>query len=86
VWALLKKLLAAQELRTNDFDGIATRDEFWFPNISVSSKIFAHSGANVISRRRQDFSAKEPRITPLLTARKLIALNVMPKRRKYNQL
>jgi hypothetical protein len=48
-----------QESETNDFDGIATGDECWFQHTTASSKMFARSAADVISRTRQAVGAKK---------------------------
>jgi hypothetical protein len=48
-----------QESETNDFDGIATGDEFWFQHTTASSKMFARSAVNVIPRTRQAVGANK---------------------------
>jgi hypothetical protein len=49
-----------QGLETDDFDSIAKGDEFWFRHTTASSKMFAHSAADVILRTRQAVGAKKP--------------------------
>jgi hypothetical protein len=83
--ASIEMLRILQESEANDFNGVTTSDEFWFQYISLSSKMFSRSPADVIPRTRQAIGAKKIMITVFFTARKLIVLDVMPKGWKYNQ-
>jgi hypothetical protein len=46
-------LMVLQESETNNFDGIATGDQFWFQHTTASSKMFSSSAAGVIPRPGQ---------------------------------
>jgi hypothetical protein len=61
-----------QELETNDFDGVATGDEFWFQHITASAKMFARSAADVIPMLRQAIGAKKTMTTAFFTAKNLL--------------
>jgi hypothetical protein len=61
-------------------------DESWFQYIYPSSEMFARSPADVILWTPQAIGANKIMITLFFTARKLSALDVMPKGWKYNQL
>jgi hypothetical protein len=75
-----------QESETNDFDGIATGDEYWFEHTTSSSKMFASSAADVILRTRQAVGVKQTLIAVFFTATKLIMLDVLPRGSRFNQL
>jgi hypothetical protein len=79
-------LKIVQESETNDFDGIATGDELWFQHRTASSKMFAPSAADVFPRTRQAVGTKTTMITVFFTAKKLIVLDVLPRRSIFNQL
>jgi hypothetical protein len=70
----------------NDFDSIATGDESWFQHTTESSKMFARSAADVIPRTRQVLSVKKAMITVLLTAKKHIVSEIVPRVSPFNQL
>jgi hypothetical protein len=53
VEAATEMLRILQESEITDFDSIATSDESWFQHTTASSKLFAHSVADVIPRTRQ---------------------------------
>jgi hypothetical protein len=48
-----------QESEANDFDGIATGNQFWFPHIMTSSKMLIRSEAYLIPKTRQGVGAKK---------------------------
>jgi hypothetical protein len=72
------------ESETNDFNGIATGDKSWFQHTTESSKMFARSAADVISRTRQAVGAAKTMITVFFTAKKLIMFNVLPRGSTFN--
>jgi hypothetical protein len=68
----------------NDFDGIATGDEFWCQYLCASSEMSARSRSNVVSRTTQAIGTTKAMITVFFTASKLIVLDVLPKGRNFN--
>jgi hypothetical protein len=79
-------LKVLQESETNDIDGIATGDESWFQHTAASSKMFAHSAADVITRVRQAVGANKTMITVFFTVKKLTVLSVPLRGSTFNQL
>jgi hypothetical protein len=86
VEASKETLRILQESETNDFDGIATGDESWFQHTTASSKMFTRPAAAVIPRTPQGVGANKTMITVVLTIKKLIMFDVLPRGSTFNQL
>jgi hypothetical protein len=59
VEALKTILRVLQDVESNDFEGIAAGDEFWFRYCDPSSTMFARAPSEVIPRTRQTIGAKK---------------------------
>jgi hypothetical protein len=86
VEAAKELLRILQEVEMNDFDSIAAGDEFWSQHITVSSKMFARSAADVIPRTRPAIGAKTTMSTVFFTPEKLVMFDVLPRCSTFNQL
>jgi hypothetical protein len=52
-------LRVLQDAESNDFEGIATGDEFWFTYCYPSSTMFVRAPSEVIPRMQQTIGAKK---------------------------
>jgi hypothetical protein len=68
----------------HNFKGIRTGDESWFLYITYGDLMFATSVREVVSRTKQNISAKKTMITIFFTPTRLLALDFLPKGTKFN--
>jgi hypothetical protein len=76
----------ACESEEKHFEGTARGDESWFQCSYPSSKMFARSPTDVTPRMRQATGAQKTMITMFVTGCQLVALEILPKGSKFNQL
>jgi hypothetical protein len=69
----------------HNFKGITTGDESWFLYTTYGDSMFATSAREVVSRTKQNISAKKTIITIFFTSTQLLVLNCLPKGTKFNQ-
>jgi hypothetical protein len=60
VEAAKEMLRVLQESEMNDFDSIATGDEFWFQCTMEFSKMFARSAGDIVPRTQHAVGARKP--------------------------
>jgi hypothetical protein len=80
VEALAEMLRILHESEENPLEGIAIGDESWFQYSYLSSKPFARWLTNVIPRTRKAIGMNQTMITIFFTRRKLIMLEILPKK------
>lgn len=77
-----------EELRNdaqNNYEHICTGDESWYIWLNQSSSMFAQSREKVDLRIRQTISSKKTLITIFFTGTNLIAIDDLPKGRRFTQ-
>jgi hypothetical protein len=69
----------------HNFEGITTGDEWWLLYTTYGDSMFATSAREVVSRTKQNISAKKNIVTIFFTSTRLLVLNFLPKGTKFNQ-
>jgi hypothetical protein len=69
----------------HNFEGITTANESWFLCTTYGDSMFVTSAREVVSRTKQNISAKKTMVTIFLTPTRLSVLNFLPKGTKFNQ-
>jgi hypothetical protein len=69
----------------HNFEGIATGDKSWFLYTTYGDSMSAISAREVVSRTKQNISAKKIIVIIFFTATRLLVLNFLPKGTNFNQ-
>jgi hypothetical protein len=69
----------------HNFEGITTGEELWFLYTTYGDSMFATPAREVVSRAKQDISAKKTMVIIFFTSTQLLVLNFLPKGTKFNQ-
>jgi hypothetical protein len=69
----------------HNFEGMTPGDELWFLYTTYGDSRFATSAREIVSRTKQNISAKKIMVTIFFTSIQLLVLNALPKGTKFNQ-
>jgi hypothetical protein len=69
----------------HNFEGITTGNESWFLGTTYRDSMFATSTKEVVSRTKQNISAKKTMVPSFFASTRLLVLNFLPKGTKCNQ-
>jgi hypothetical protein len=69
----------------HNFEGITTGDESWFLYTTCGDSMFATSAREVVTRTKQNISARKTMVTIFFASTRLLVLNFLPKGTKLNQ-
>jgi hypothetical protein len=69
----------------HNLQGITTGNKSWFLYTTYKNSMFATSPREVMSRTKQNISAKKTMVTIFFTSTRLLVLNILPKGTKVNQ-